>query len=288
MSFGCGIASLRGAGHNRGVPRNGWKLRIERAQELAGQYPYAAEILHFYVAIAQFQENLYARLDNAAGGRKAAAQGLVVGPPELSELISSFKPFLTIVENNGPRQLAEDARQLQSDSQEACVQLLNDFWDARLEVEDSAAEAREFFARAFLQPYAEFVRLRADMKWDGYTGSSCPFCGRKPGLGILRQLGDGGRRSLLCSFCQAEWEFRRIVCAACGEEDHQQLPVYSAAEFAHVRVECCDLCKHYIKTVDLTKTGMAEPVVDELASVPLDLWAREHGYAKLQKNLLQL
>jgi formate dehydrogenase maturation protein FdhE len=38
--------------------------------------------------------------------------------------------------------------------------------------------------------------------------------------------------------------------------------------------------------VDLTKNGRAEPLVDELASAPLDLWAREHGYAKLQSNLL--
>jgi formate dehydrogenase maturation protein FdhE len=27
-------------------------------------------------------------------------------------------------------------------------------------------------------------------------------------------------------------------------------------------------------------------VVDELATIPLDLWAREHGYDKLQMNLL--
>ena len=46
------------------------------------------------------------------------------------------------------------------------------------------------------------------------------------------------------------------------------------------------LCKTYIKSIDLTKNGRAEPLVDELASAPLDLWAREHGYAKLQNNLL--
>jgi len=36
----------------------------------------------------------------------------------------------------------------------------------------------------------------------------------------------------------------------------------------------------------LTRTGLAIPVVDELATIPLDLWAREHGYQKLQMNLL--
>ena len=37
---------------------------------------------------------------------------------------------------------------------------------------------------------------------------------------------------------------------------------------------------------DLTKNGLANPLVDELASVPLDLWAQEHGYAKVCPNLL--
>jgi len=66
------------------------------------------------------------------------------------------------------------------------------------------------------------------------------------------------------------------------------LPIYSAAQFEHVRVECCDRCKRYLKTVDLTKTGLANPVVDELASIPLDLWARERGYEKVELNVMQL
>jgi formate dehydrogenase maturation protein FdhE len=62
--------------------------------------------------------------------------------------------------------------------------------------------------------------------------------------------------------------------------------VYSAEEFSHVRVEACDTCRYYIKTVNLTKDGRAVPVVDELATIPLNLWATEHGYVKLQNNLL--
>lgn len=93
---------------------------------------------------------------------------------------------------------------------------------------------------------------------------------------------------MICSFCLAEWEFRRIVCPGCAEENDKKLAVYTAAEFDYIRVECCDSCKTYIKTIDLTKNGRAEPLVDELASAPLDLWAREHGYAKLHANLLGL
>ena len=42
-----------------------------------------------------------------------------------------------------------------------------------------------------------------------------------------------------------------------------------------MRIDACDRCQHSIKTIDLTKDGLAVPCVDDIASVPLDLWARE-------------
>lgn len=62
------------------------------------------------------------------------------------------------------------------------------------------------------------------------------------------------------------------------------LPVLTASEFDSIRVECCEASKTYIKRVELTKNGRADPMVDELSSAPFDLWAREHDYTKLQKN----
>jgi len=81
--------------------------------------------------------------------------------------------------------------------------------------------------------------------------------------------------------CAHEWSFRRIYYPACGEEREPQVAYYSTPEIAHVRVDVCDT---YLKSIDLTKTGLAVAVVDELATIPLDLWAREHGYEKLQPN----
>jgi FdhE protein len=105
-------------------------------------------------------------------------------------------------------------------------------------------------------------------------------------MGVLRLEGDGGKRFLLCAFCSQEWEFRRILCPTCGEEAEGKLPVYVAEQLAHVRVEACDTCKFYLQTVDLTKDGHAVPLVDDLAAIPLTLWAHEHGYTRLQPNLL--
>jgi FdhE protein len=105
-------------------------------------------------------------------------------------------------------------------------------------------------------------------------------------LGVLRPEGDGGKRYLQCSFCSQEWEFRRIFCAFCGEEAEGKLPVYVAEEFPHVRVEACDTCEHFLRTIDLTKDGNAIPLVDDLAAMPLSFWTEEHGYARIQANLL--
>ncbi len=113
----------------------------------------------------------------------------------------------------------------------------------------------------------------------------CPD-GHIPLLAILRPEGDGGKRSLLCGICGVEWEFRRIVCPNCGEEDKEKLPVYTAEEYPHVRIEACDSCGIYLKAIDLTKNGLAVPEVDEIATVALDFWAREKGYRKLTVDVL--
>jgi len=63
----------------------------------------------------------------------------------------------------------------------------------------------------------------------------------------------------MCSFCLQEWDFRRIYCPACGEEDEKKLPVYVAEQFPHIRVEACESCKVYVRTIDLTRTGTRCP-----------------------------
>ena len=283
-----GIARQATGTDNRAMAQNEWQRRIARAEELGAQYTFAAEILRFYAAIARFQENFYGELGrSSAGAAGVAADSEPFARPLSPELTGRFGPFLSVVERNGPGPLREAARELRDGGEDSHFQLLTVFWKGS-ETGALRPGPNDFFARAFLQPYAASIRSRSSMRWSGPTPYLCPFCKRKPGLGVLRPLGDGGQRSLVCSFCLAEWEFRRIVCPGCGEENHAKLPVYTAEELKHVRVEACDSCRSYIKTVDLTKSGRAEPVVDEIASIPLDLWAQKQGYTKVQCNLLQL
>lgn len=262
------------------MPVSPWQRRIDRAQELAGQHPFAAEILRFYIHVARFQEDLHHRL-SAVLQSPAASANRELTAFELAELGSRFELFLSMAETHGPKPLADLSRELCARDRDGWSDLLQRSWIAR-----SASDAEGLLAQAFIQPYAELLRSRASLRPSRTTYALCPFCSRKPTLGVLRQMGDGGARSLVCSFCLSEWEFRRLVCPGCGEENDRKLSLFTASEFDYIRVECCDSCKTYIKSIDLTKNGHAEPVVDELASAPLDLWASEHGYAKLQRNVL--
>ena len=144
---------------------------------------------------------------------------------------------------------------------------------------------RRFYARVLLQPYAEYLASRGDIHANG-AGPTCPFCNARPVAGVLRGEGDGGKRWLLCSLCSTEWQYRRVLCPGCGEENKDKLPIYTAAEFPAARVDACDTCHTYIKSIDLTKDGHAIPMVDEIATVALNIWAEDHDYVKLETNLL--
>jgi FdhE protein len=263
------------------VHPNPWQQRAERAEQLASQIPPAAEVLRFFVPIVRFHEELYRWLTSASlpAARLSFKEAL---EPALTR---RFRTLLAVVEGHGPGASASAARELQEEDDDSHSTLLHAYWTAGNGAPPEPG-AQHFLARAFLQPYAEFIRSKMEMSSLPHTPCLCPLCNRKPGMGVLRPLGDGGQRFLLCSLCLHEWEFRRIVCPGCGEEDHAKLPVYRAEELPYMRVECCDSCGTYIKTVDLTENGLVVPVVDEMAAISLDLWAQKQGYSKLQVNLM--
>ncbi|MGH9744854.1 MAG: formate dehydrogenase accessory protein FdhE [Candidatus Acidiferrales bacterium] len=268
-----------------------WDVRIERARELVSTYPSAAEGLRFYGHIAQFQRSLYGELENQCGTAQVArAPGTLKQEFDPFVLLPRFGPFLAIVKENAPEPLARGAAELRATGVNLWQEILTGYWQTGADSTSATPDDREasqmFLAWTFLQPYAEYLADYTARPPLHSTPSVCPLCSSKPLVGVLRTEGDGGKRFLICSLCATEWDFRRLVCAACGEEDVHKLAVYSAKEIGHVRVEACDTCHQYIKTVDLTKDGHAVPLVDELATIPLNLWAAEHGYAKIQSNLL--
>jgi FdhE protein len=144
------------------------------------------------------------------------------------------------------------------------------------------------------QPYARWLAESGSRPVDRSFDSRenrCPFCGGMPQVSFLQiteASSESGNRHLICALCLTNWSFRRVVCAYCGEERPFKLGYFHTQEYDHVRIEACDNCKHYIKGVDLTRFGLAIPLVDEIASAALDVWAQAHGYSKIELNMVGL
>jgi formate dehydrogenase maturation protein FdhE len=246
---------------------------------------------------------------------------------DLSLLLARWGSFLSMLASEAPASLAEFAHRLSALGPDTAIALLLSVWPgdrwAATEAGDAGATLvgthtstpqqrattsviatsiseyqsaqlpevsllERFCAQAFLQPYAELLADQAKVPTPAVRRPTCPYCGSPPLVGVLRQEGDGAKRSLLCSFCRTEWDYLRIACPACEESREQRLCVYTTPAFDCVRVEACDTCRAYIETVDLTRNGLAVPEVDELAAIPLALWADERGYKKVARNIIGL
>jgi len=244
--------------------------KIARATELADAGGEASALLGFYSELLRFQKPIFEAFQSK-------------GITDVRALVPYFSGLIELVNRNGPEPLARFASgHLQTAADRESLLLV--YWEGNAG-DASATPADVFFARVLLQPFAESLATRGPIDAQSDSGT-CPFCSHKPAVAALRGEGDGGKRWLVCSLCSTEWEYRRIICPNCREEQKDKLPVYTAEGLEYVRVDACDTCRAYLKSVDLTRNGLAVPVVDELATVALNIWAEEHDYTKLESNLL--
>jgi FdhE protein len=116
-------------------------------------------------------------------------------------------------------------------------------------------------------------------KWtEGY----CPICGDAPSLSRFSKKEDG-KRYLWCSRCDFEWTFQRVCCPFCKNSDHTKLKFLTTDFREELRLDVCEKCKGYIKTVDGRKIDDEEPIVflkENAASIYLDILAEEKGFTK--------
>jgi len=249
-----------------------WNLRAERVRELQRQFAAAAELLRFYAVVLEFQGKV-SRDFHPEVNLSLPLREQIDFP-----YVEGFLPELfALVRKHGPAALGEVATSLENAGSPA--------WRQVLTSAASGSPHETFFARACLQPVAERLQRHCPISTD-QSVRQCPVCGGLPQLVILRPEGEGARRSLQCSFCLREWDFRRLLCANCGETAKEKLPYYTAEQCKHVRVEACDTCRHYLKSVDLSLDGLAVPLVDEVALAALDVWAGDKGYTKIARNLV--
>lgn len=137
-------------------------------------------------------------------------------------------------------------------------------------------------SQAALELYAEKLKEKIDA--ENWLEGNCPVCGSLASIEKLRK--DDGKRILRCSFCATNWPFKRIMCPFCGNEDHNSLRYFfveenTTSERAAFRVDVCDNCKTYIKTLDERKLPESEKpdlYLENLKTLYLDILAQKDGY----------
>ena len=256
-----------------------WQTRIERARELQDRHAPAAKILRFYEAVLGFQQDVARSSTGLDDPIRKLREEI-----DIECALAKLPELLALSVESGPKGLSARAEALQHYDR---GRLRKFFLEITATSSAPQDEVTWFFTRTCLQPIAENLQIQRPFD-PNYSGSLCPACDARPQLAVLRPEGEGSARWLQCSFCLREWLFRRLICPWCGEEDKEELPHYSDASLAAVRVDACDTCHRYLKAVDLTIDGHAVPLVDEVALSVLDVWAHEHGYTKIVPNLMGL
>jgi FdhE protein len=285
-----------------------WAAHRRRAEILREQHPFAEEVLSVYTVLLGVWEDGWdrAREDPPEPPRLAnwAAERVLPGVVEVTAA-------------TGPPPLASAARDLLAAG--GLVESLA-AWLAG----DELPPVERYLARASL--YAPLVALGADAGVacandpSPRGGRRCPRCGGPPQLSFRSDAADrlvSGRRQLACARCGQTWSYSASTCPSCGETSGGRRTVYAergegpvvgragnghepvagrdgggqdpagdAPMLPHLRIEACASCERYLIDIDLGRDNRAVPDVDELAAMPLDLYAAEHGLRKITTNLM--
>jgi hypothetical protein len=260
-----------------------YAARRLRAEALRARHSFAAELLTLYVALLDVWDTVReSPPDPEEVARWSAAR---VVPAAVEATVAAGPPALRDAVRGRPH--VEDA-------------LAGWLAGAPLDPVD------RYLARASLTPVLEALGERAgDACAPGVGGELCPRCGGPPQLSYLAASGESlvsGPRSLLCARCGASWTCSRSVCPACGESEEARLSVYAEQwhgpvsgrgpdgngrpVFPHLRIAGCSTCSRYLIEVDMARDPRAVPEVDELAALPLDLYAADQGLTKVTPNLM--
>lgn len=262
-----------------------WATRRARALQLADERPQAAELLLTYAELVQVQGRVAEAVPSTRWLALVGAEG---GPPRLrldrlplEELVPLLADFLAGAGDLGTEIMRTSAGTLSSAPGASWLALLGTALTP-----DGTAEEAPFHIRAFLQPVATALAGSDPRPLETAKGGRCLVCGGAPAVGAIQDLRDGaGSRGLICAICGTSWRLPRIACAYCGEDDADRLVAHKAPSAPWVRIDECQRCGRYLKSVDLREEPEAVPLVDDLATADLDSWARARGLRRPRESL---
>ncbi len=198
----------------------------------------------------------------------------------LAGIMTAHNPGLDLKE--AARALAEDRGALET-AADAVLNLDTQRLEQFAVAHKTGADETIFLIINWLKPF--FTALREKNR-DRITDSDdvclCPFCGYHADMAAIVS-GMDGKRFLYCSLCGHRWQYRRIACAVCGTEDADKLEYLSSEDDTSYRIDVCNACGGYIKTVQLGKFQDIEEcdlAVENILTSRLDSAAMQKGYKR--------
>ena len=187
-----------------------------------------------------------------------------------------------------PVPLAEAGRILAEGSEEERRATVEAWLGGGPGVDPRAAFWVRVAATPVLETAAAAVEVPSREEW---TEPACPACGGLVQVSVIApETGEfmaGSPRLLICCRCASWWPFPRATCPWCGEDDPRRLTPYVPDGRRFVRVDTCETCRSYVKTFDLREPEAKDvvPLVDDVATLALDVWAHEQG---LERHVVSL
>jgi FdhE protein len=127
--------------------------------------------------------------------------------------------------------------------------------------------------RPFLSRCAEVLQQRPELT--DWMHSHCALCGGEPDLAVITPSAE---RHLICGRCSLRWKFESLTCPYCRNSNRSQITSFATTDGKY-RVYACDVCHRYLKAYDGRRaTRPVMPIVDGVATLPLDAAAMQRGY----------
>jgi FdhE protein len=201
-----------------------------------------------------------------------------------------FNSLISIAEKRMP-EVAQNIIDIIKSKQFDWEKMIRASFDCKVEETDAQGllagrEAEEnidlidLFTEESLRPELEIIaeKYGETVEKSNWSEGYCPICGKEPKIGEIRDE-EEGKRYLFCHQCGFKWHFHRIKCPFCGNEEQHSLAYFEVEGEERYRVDVCNKCRRYIKTVELSKSS-EEPNLDveDIATLHLDMIAYDEGY----------
>lgn len=145
---------------------------------------------------------------------------------------------------------------------------------AELDSSDVIDQVLTLSMRPFLSRCAEVLQQRPELS--SWTHAHCALCGSQPDLSVITPSAE---RHLICGRCELRWKWESLTCPFCRNSERAKITSFATPDGKY-RVYACDVCRRYLKAYDGRRaTRPVMPMVDAVATLPLDAAAIQRGYS---------